>query len=388
VSSVSHVMRRYAFDALIVLGAVAAALEVALLKEPLRTPAQHPFFAVPAIALMVLLLLGRRRFPFGAPAVVWLVAITLSLLDRRLVAILSTVFLAGIVAAFLLGTLRDPLKQKVGLAVVLGGAALIVYNDPSHDPSDLVLTPVLFGIAWLGGAMVRQRGAEADAARERAAHAERERESAARIAVAEERIRIARELHDIVAHAVSVMVLQVGAVRHNLPATRSVDKEALQGVEQTGRAALAEMRRLLGAMRQDGQQLALTPQPGLDNLEALVEDVARAGLPVQLHVEGRRVPLPRSIDLTTYRIIQEALTNVVKHARASKAVVTIRYDPGALEIAVRDDGQGSRHPDGVGHGLVGIRERVKIYGGEMSTENVAGGGFVLRARLPLGSERP
>ena len=234
-SRVSRLVRRYGFDALIVLGAAAAALEVALLKEPLRTPAQYPFVAVPAIAVMVLLLLGHRRLPFGAPAAVWLVATTLSFLDGRLVAILSTVFLTGVVAAFLLGTLRDPLKQKVGLVLVLGGAALIVYNDPGHDPSDLVLTPVLFGIAWVGGFAVRQRAAEADAARERAASAERERETAARIAVAEERIRIARELHDIVAHAVSVMVLQVGAVRHGLAATQAADKDALQRVEQTGR---------------------------------------------------------------------------------------------------------------------------------------------------------
>lgn len=380
-------MRRYGFDAVIVLGAIAAALEVALLKEPLRTPAQHPFFAVPAIALMVLLLLGRRRFPFGATAAVWLVATTLSFLDGQLVAILSTVFLAGVVSAFLLGTLRDPLKQKVGLAVVLGGAALIVYNDPSHDASDLVLTPVLFGIAWVGGFAVRQRAAEADAARERAAHAEREREISARMAVAEERIRIARELHDIVAHAVSVMVLQVGAVRHNLPATHAADKEALEAVEQTGRSALAQMRRLLGAMRQDGQRLALTPQPGLDNLDSLVEDVVRAGLAVDMHVEGAPVPLSRAIDLSAYRIIQEALTNVLKHARAGKAEVTIRYTPDALEMAVVDDGRGFQRADGVGHGLVGIRERVKIYDGEISTEDVPEGGFVLRVRLPLRSDR-
>lgn len=385
---VSHFVRRYGFDALILVGALAAATEVALLKEPRRTPAQHPEVAVPAVGIMVLLLLARRRFPFGAPAAAWLGAATLSFLDGRLVAILSMVFLTGLVAAFLLGTLRDPLKQQAGLAVVLGSAAVTIANDPAHDASDLLITPALFGIAWLGGAMVRQRGAEADAARERALHAERERESAARIAVAEERIRIARELHDIVAHTVSVMVLQVGAVRHNLPATRAADKEALEAVEQTGRGALTEMRRLLGAMRQDGQRLALTPQPGLDNLDALVDDVVRAGLSVHVHVEGDRVPLPRALDLSAYRIIQEALTNTLKHARASTAAITIRYDAAALEVAVRDDGVGVHGTDGVGHGLVGISERVKLYGGQMSTGNVAGGGFLIRTRLPLSNERP
>ncbi len=159
-------------------------------------------------------------------------------------------------------------------------------------------------------------------------------------------------------------------------------------MERTGRGALTEMRRLLGAMRQDGQRLALTPQPGLDDLDALVQDVVRAGLPVHVHIEGDRLPLPRAVDLSAYRIIQEALTNVLKHARASTAVVTIRYDAETLEVAVRDDGVGSQGVDVVGHGLVGIRERVNIYGGEISTENVPGGGFVVRTRLPLMSERP
>jgi signal transduction histidine kinase len=387
-SRVALLARRYGFDALITVGALLAALEVTLVDDPLRAPLTAPWLAAPAAALVVLLLLARRRLPFGAPAALWVASATLSFLDGRLVVVANTVFLAGIAAAFLLGTARDPVREKIGLGVVLGGAAAIAYNDPSHTSSDLVLLPALFGIAWLGGFAVRQRAAEAEAARERATHAEREREAAARIAVAEERIRIARELHDIVAHAVSVMVLQVGAVRHNLPATQTADKEALHSVEQTGRGALTEMRRLLGAMRQDGQRLALTPQPGLDNLEALVDDVVRAGLPVEVHVEGDRGPLPRAVDLSAYRIVQEALTNVLKHAHASSADLTICYGPDALEIAVRDDGRGATSVDGVGHGLVGIRERVKLFGGEMSAENADGGGFLLRTRLPLQDQRP
>src|SRR5439155_21225888 len=155
----------------------------------------------------------------------------------------------------------------------------------------------------------------------RATQAERERDAAARIAVAEERARIARELHDIVAHAVSVMVLQVGAVRHKLPDALAEDREALTGVEQAGRTALAEMRRLLAAMRRDGDEAELTPQPGLDGLDSLVEKVSRAGLPVRLHVDGERYPLPAAIDLSAYRIVQEGLTNALKHARASNADV-------------------------------------------------------------------
>src|SRR5262249_16966395 len=161
------------------------------------------------------------------------------------------------------------------------------------------------------------------------------------IAVAEERARIARELHDIVAHAVSVMVLQVGAVRHKLPGEDAVDKDALRGVEQTGRTALAEMRRLLAAMRREGDEAEFTPQPGLHGLRAWAEEVGRAGLPVRLHGEAEPFPLPRAIDLSAYRIAQEGLTNALKHAHAGTADVTVRYRPDEIELEVRDDGAGT-----------------------------------------------
>ena len=295
--------------------------------------------------------------------------------------VLSSV--AGMVAAFLLGNLRDETKARLGLAIVVAGAATVIYNNPRHAPGELVFVPVLFAIGWLAGFALRERAAQAEEAEERALRAEREREAASRIAVAEERARIARELHDIVAHAVSVMVLQVGAVRHNLPQALEEDRDALKGVEQSGRTALAEMRRLLGAMRNDGDGAELAPQPGLDRLDALLDEVGRAGLPVELHVDGDPVPLPRAADLSVYRIVQEGLTNALKHAGASRAEVTLRYEPDELQIDVRDDGAGAAPSDGLGHGLVGVRERVKIYGGEMSAGTATGGGFLLSARLPL-----
>jgi signal transduction histidine kinase len=224
---------------------------------------------------------------------------------------------------------------------------------------------------------------EREAAEMRAILAEREREAAARVAVAEERARIARELHDIVAHAMSVMVLQVGAVRHMLPQTLEEGRDALGRVELAGRTALAEMRRLLGAMRRDGDDLELGPQPGLDALGSLVEDVRRAGLPVRLHVEGEPIPLPRAIDLSAYRIVQEGLTNALKHAHASQADVTVCYRADEVELKVADDGTGPATTDGLGHGLVGIRERVNIYGGEMSAGAAPAGGFLLTARLAV-----
>jgi signal transduction histidine kinase len=265
---------------------------------------------------------------------------------------------------------------------------IIVYKIPgAHTAGDFIFLPLRFAVAWVAGYAVRVRSEQAEAAEVRATRAERDREAAARIAVAEERSRIARELHDIVAHAVSVMVLQVGAVRHKLPAALAEASDALKGVERTGRTALAEMRHLLAAMRPDGDEAEFAPQPGLDGLDSLVDQIGRAGLPVRLHVDGRPFPLPRAIDLSAYRIVQEGLTNALKHARASRADVTVAYEPNGVQIEVRDDGEGSSTSDGLGHGLVGVRERVKIYGGEMTAGTATGGGFVLSTRLPINGDQ-
>ena len=375
-------VRRHAFDALIVIAALEAALEVAFRRDAPDAPRSTLWFAVPATAAVVLPLLARRRFPFAAPAAVWLGAAVLSFIDGRLVVFTVTASVAGMAAAVLLGNVRNEVQARLGLLIVVGGSAVVVADKPDHATGELVFIPVLFAIGWLAGFALRERGAQAEAAEERAAQAERERDIASRLAVAEERARIARELHDVVAHAVSVMVLQVGAVRHGLP--EAEDRDALESVEHAGRTALTEMRRLLGAMRSDGESAELAPQPGLDDLHPLLEELGRAGLPVQLHVEGERYPLPRALDLSAYRIVQEGLTNALKHAQAAEAEVTVRYRAEELELEVRDDGQGSADSDGLGHGLVGIRERVKIYGGEMTAGTPAEGGFVLSARLPLG----
>jgi signal transduction histidine kinase len=381
---ISYVAREYWFELLI--GALAVAAILDLIVSP-GAPSTSLWFAIPAVAVLMLPLFTRRRFPFGAPAAYWLLAAALSFVDGVLIPSIESLFPVGLASAALLGNLRDARQAWTGLAIVLAGITTVVYNIPGHATAELILIPVDFGIAWAAGFALRMRGEQAEAAEVRATQAEREREAASRVAVAEERARIARELHDIVAHAVSVMVLQIGAVRHKLPQTLEEDKDALRGVEQAGRSALAEMRRLLGAMRQDGQELELTPQPGLDGLDSLLAEVGRAGLPVQLHQAGDRFPLPRAIDLSAYRIIQEGLTNALKHAHASHADVTVHYGSNELQIEIRDDGRGTATTDGLGHGLVGMRERVKIYGGEMTTGTASGGGFVLSTRLPLGRER-
>jgi signal transduction histidine kinase len=380
--------RRYGFDALIVLAAIESALEVALRHDSPQAPRTTLWFAVPATAMIMLPLLGRRRFPFVAPVSVWLLAVTLSFVDGRLVGFTASASVAGLAAAFLLGNLGDAVRARLGLAVVLSGAAIVAYNNPDRASAELIFVPLLFVLGWLAGFSLRERAEQAQAAEVRASQAERERDAATRIAVAEERARIARELHDIVAHAVSVMVLQVGAVRHKLPDALAEDRDALRSVEGAGRTALAEMRRLLAAMRRDGDDVELMPQPGLESLDSLLEEVGRAGLPVRLHVDGEPLPLPRAIDLSAYRIVQEGVTNALKHARASRADVTVRYEPNELQIEVRDNGEGGSTSDGFGHGLVGVRERVKIYGGEMTAGTATGGGFILSTRLPLSGDRP
>jgi signal transduction histidine kinase len=374
--------RRHAFEILVVLGALAGAVQAATATTS-DAPDLRPGLAAAATVLVLSPLLAYRRHPFAAGAGMWLLAAAVSFADGRLVVFVSSIYLGGMAAAFLLGSLPDPARARLGLAAIVGGAAVVMLNDPAHAASDVVVIPAIFSIAWVAGSAQRHRTAQAEAAEERAAHAERERESAARVAVAEERVRVARELHDIVAHAVSVMVLQTGAVRHRLRDEAPEDVEALQRVEQTGRTALVEMRRLVGAMRRPDEAAERAPHPGLARLDALLEEVRRAGLAVDLQIEGEPFALPEGIDLSAYRIVQEGLTNALKHARAGQADVRIRYDRSELRIDVRDDGAGSAGDNDVGHGLVGVRERVALYGGEMRAENADGGGFVLRTRLPL-----
>jgi signal transduction histidine kinase len=259
-----------------------------------------------------------------------------------------------------------------------------------------VFTPLLFAVSWVAGFALRDRTIRTEAAEDRASQAERERESAARLAVAEERTRIARELHDVVAHALSVMVLQVSVVRRRRAADEET-LEALGNVEQAGRAALVEMRRLLDAMRSEGDPMQLGPQPGLGDLDALLDEVRSTGLDVRLRVHGEQFDLSPVLDLSAYRIVQEGLTNTLKHAHARRADVDLSYRATDLVVEVSDDGRGpgsngsrsvgNGSTSGMGHGLVGIRERVNIFGGEMSAgprTSIGQDGFVLRARLPVG----
>jgi signal transduction histidine kinase len=389
VSRFQHVTREYWFELLVAVLGIAGMVELVIGRNYPGAPSTSLWVTVPLIGVLVLPLFFRRRFPFAAPAGYWLLAAAFTYVDGLLIPFVGSLVVVGMASAFLLGNLRDEKQAGIGLAIVLGSIVVVVAGIPGEQTaSQLVFIPLRFVVSWVAGYALRERSQQAEAAEMRAIMAEREREAAARVAVAEERARIARELHDVVAHAVSVMVLQIGAVRHQLPSALAEDKEALGRVEQAGRTALAEMRRLLGAMRSDGDGVDLAPQPGLDGLDSLLEDVGRAGLPARLHVDGEPAALPRALDLSAYRIVQEGLTNALKHAQATRADVTVRYRADEVEIEIRDDGRGLSAGDGLGHGLIGIGERVKIYGGEMTTGTANGGGFVLRTRLPIAADLP
>ena len=263
---------------------------------------------------------------------------------------------------------------------------VLAYLGPGHNlqsVGEFTWIPAL--VMYLVRRAVRDRQLRAEALAAQADLLARDRELRAEQAVAEERARIARELHDLVAHNVSVMVVQAGAERHALPEGADSTREALSSIETSGRQALAEARRLLGMLRQNGDGHELEPQPGLDQIDFLVEQIERAGLPVKLEVTGDRRALPAGVDLCAYRVVQESLTNALKHAGPAHAEVRLRYLPAALDVDVADDGMGAPHPngDGAGHGLIGMRERVALYGGQLEAGPRDGGGFAVHAEIPL-----
>jgi signal transduction histidine kinase len=243
-------------------------------------------------------------------------------------------------------------------------------------------------VAWLIGDNLRVRRAYTRQLEERAAELEKGREEEAVRAVAEERSRIARELHDVVAHYVSVMVVQSAGARRVVEKDPRSAQVALEAVEAAGRTALAEMRRMLEVLRADDPGMG--PQPGLDELETLIGHVRDAGLPVELQIEGTTCCLPAGMDLAAYRIVQEALTNTVKHGGRARASVTVRYLPDTLEIEVVDDGRGAAAPlisgTGGGHGLIGMHERVALFGGTLQAGPVLTGGYRVFARMPIEPE--
>ncbi len=297
----------------------------------------------------------------------------------------ETLIVALALASFTVGY-EVPLP-RAGLApVMLLLGILVAWLALGQAASDAGVAALIYGAPWLFGQLLRARGQRLAELAEHAARIEREREQREREAVAAERGRIARELHDVVSHSISVIAIQAQAVRRRLQPEQEREAADLRGVEMTARQAMAEMRRLLGVLRTDGEQPPLAPQPGLDRLPELLEQARKAGLRVEVAVEGVPAPLPPGVDLAAFRIVQEALTNTLKHAAASMVTTQIRYGDRELELTIEDDGRGLHEQDGNGHGLFGMRERVALYGGTLETGAGTSGGFRVHARLPVREE--
>ena len=329
----------------------------------------------------------RRRSPSSTLALAAASLVVASTVVRHSTGVPVEVFLALLIAFYSVGAHCDERRAPFGAALALAVIAAVDLARPGFFNGGHSARPaawLAFAIAWLVGRDMRRRRQHVTVLQSRAARLEREREEKAQLAVSEERARIARELHDIVAHGVSVIVAQARAGPHLVH-----DPERTAGVfraiESSGRDALVELRRLLGILRSEDQQLAIGPQPSLASLKSLVEQVQASGLPTHLRVEGEPAQLPAGVDFSAYRIVQEALTNVVKHATATSAEVVIRYGTHSLELDILDDGRGTTTTvNGAGHGLIGMRERVVLYGGTIETGPRMGGGYAVHARLPLG----
>ncbi|MFF9091040.1 sensor histidine kinase [Streptomyces sp. NPDC014991] len=349
--------------------------------------------AVSAVLCAVVAL--RRRLP--EPML--LVALVTGLAQLVLDVETTVADFAMLVITYTVAAVGERWASRLALVVSLCAAALAQIRWPAEQTGFLgqialvVFQTVPFALAWVLGDSVRTRRAYFAQLEERAARLEKEREAQSKVAVAAERARIARELHDVVAHNVSVMVVQADGAAYVLDAAPDQARKALETISSTGRQALAEMRRLLGVLRtgehQEGGEYV--PQPDVEQIDDLVEQCRSSGLPVDFRVEGTPRPLPSGVELTAYRIVQEALTNTRKHGgpHAGASVRLVYFDDG-LGLLVEDDGKGAPHelyeeggPDGQGHGLIGMRERVGMVGGTLDAGPRPGGGFRISALLPL-----
>jgi signal transduction histidine kinase len=362
-----------------------AGLLLGTIIELAVTPIDYNRAAIPFVVVAAPLLFLRRRFPLGAPTATFAALAAFASVSTQPGNDLSFPFFCALGAMATFGASKERRIAYAGIPISFAALAYVwLQFDNSFAEAPWIIG--FFMAAWLVGFFLSSRTRQTAELRERAERLELEREVKARAAVAEERARIARELHDIVGHSVSVMTVQASAVRRLLREDQEREREALQTVEETGRAALAEMRRLVGVLRRPEEAPALVPQPSLEYVDKLVAQSRESGLDTKLLLEGTPTELPQGIDLTAYRFVQEGLTNAIKHANAKHAEVVVRYDNGSVELVVRDDGTGDGTGGGSGHGLVGIRERIAVYGGELSAGPRPEGGYELRAHLPVTAE--
>jgi signal transduction histidine kinase len=370
-------LRTNPMDALVALAtAVVVELEIVLGGEPGAGAAS----LVAGLAISVPLA-WRRLVPLEVVLVYAVVGPLQGLLGGELFSgdpPLAGALAAGVVAFYSLAAYAPDRRATAGLLAGVAGMWAGVFASDAVDVQSFVFSAGLIGLApWLAGRATRARRLRSEAL-------ERERDQRARAAASEERQRIARELHDVVAHGVVLMVLQAQGARRILDHDRDRAREALEAIEETGQTALAEIRRSLGVLRDDRAPAELAPQRSLDDLGALVDEMREVGLQVDLRVSGPRRELRDGVDRSAYRIVQEALTNTIKHAGLVPTHVTVSYEPDSLVLEVADEGGGpAGDGGGAGQGLEGMRERVRLHGGELDAHPVAGRGFVVRARIPV-----
>ena len=348
----------------------------------------EPWINAVAVAGVALPVAWRRSYPLLATPsmlafLIWQEAAGGDVIENSIVALVAVPLAAYAMGAYVE---RAPAIAGVAVSLILSWVLVIVSMERSFE--DFVTSLIVVGGPFLVGRIVNTRVALNRELREKAARLERDREESAKLAVAEERARIAREMHDVVTHNVSVMVVQASAARRMLERDPARAREALSSVEQTGREALSEMRRMLEMLRGEEEELELQPQPSIEEIDGLLDRARAAGLDVELQVEGDRRRVRSSVDLSCFRIVQEALSNTLEHAGAEHAKVRLRYGDDAVEVDVTDDGRGAASPGhkANGHGLVAMRERVSMLGGRLQTGYLPGGGFEVRATLPLDPE--
>ena len=374
-----RLVRRYGDQLLAAVLAMLYVLEIFFSGEVVA----HRWTAAVVAVLLEAALSVRRSLPL-LPLLAVIVVIQLNHTVLVGMAEGGTFMITLIIAIYSAGAhARGRVRVVAGLLVA--GIIPLAALDPHQPPqlSDWIFFFVFIGTPFVAGVVFslrRQRDVEMT---ERATRAELEGKRQAAAAVSEERARIARELHDVVSHAISVVVIQARGGRRTLPAGADDTRTALDTIEEAGERALVEMRHLLEVLRTDEAETSLHPASGMDRIDTLVADVGHAGLPVEVVCEGDAYDLPPGLDLSAYRIVQEALTNVVKHAGAAQARVVLRYRPDELEIEVSDDGDGTGAGGGSGYGLAGIRERVGLYGGQLLVGARPEGGYCLHARLPV-----
>jgi signal transduction histidine kinase len=378
------------FDSGLALAAAGLSTAVFVDNQVIRGLPRGTLALAYALALLhTLPLAARRRFPgtvLATSVASGLAVAAIGLPPEILVMVI-------LVAVYSVAAYGDRWVSLAGLAAAELGSAAVQLTPGRFNAPTVVTNTLVIGAAWLLGHFVGVRRAYT-ARVERTAELERARAEQARRAVAEERLRLARELHDVVAHSISVIAVQSGVGAHIAKTQPEEAAKALAAIEATSRAALTELRRLLGVLRQEGEpEGSLAPVPGLADLDGLLAEVAKAGLGVRLRVEGTPSPLPAGVDLSAYRIVQEALTNVVKHAGPARAQVVVGYGDRDVTVEVTDDGRGVVAPTGdgqagVGHGLIGMRERVAAFGGDLEAGPRPGGGFRVAARLPLAADQP